>query len=256
MASTLLDLVIMTPSSAFGTSGTIPLGSAAAVNGVTYLSFSGVGATGGSQVSYSLLDPVNGGSEIGTATYTSSNNTLTSRTPTKSTTGSSFINASSGTLILASLRGEDLNSFIVAGQLLGTGTNDNASTGNVGEYLTSTVSSGSGVAFTSAGNVNITTLPLGAGDWDVGGIVGFFPSSNVSTIVVWTSSQSATVPADVIGQGAVTVLQATFTSGARQTVPVGDRRYSVASSTTAYLSAQITGSSGIAYGFMWARRPR
>lgn len=100
------DLAIMTPSSAFGTSATIPLGSAASVNGVTYLSFSAAGAVGGTAISYSLLDPVNGGSECGTATYTSSNTTLTGRTPTFSTT-SSGINASSGTLIQSAIRAED-----------------------------------------------------------------------------------------------------------------------------------------------------
>lgn len=133
MASTLIDLGIMTPSSAFGTSTTIPLGAAATVNGVTYLSFASAGATGGQQVSYSILDT--GASEIGTATYNSSNTTLTSRTPTKSTNGNAAIVASSAALIIATVRGEDLNSFIVAGQLLGTATNDNAASGNVGEYF-------------------------------------------------------------------------------------------------------------------------
>lgn len=96
----------MTVSSAFGTSSTIPLGSAATVSGVTYLSFSAAGATGGNQVSYSILDT--GNSEIGIANYTSSNTTLTSRTPTQSTNGGAAITASSAALIYATLRGEDL----------------------------------------------------------------------------------------------------------------------------------------------------
>ena len=107
MASGLLNLVVMTPSSAFGTSATIPLGVAATVNSVSYITFATAGALGGQQVSYSLLDPVNGGPEIGTAIYTSSNATLTNRTPNVSTNGSSYINASSGTLITATLRAQD-----------------------------------------------------------------------------------------------------------------------------------------------------
>lgn len=106
--STLFDLTIMTVSSAFGTSTTIPLGSAATVAGVTYLSFSAAGATGGTTVDYSILDPVNGGSEIGQTVYTSSNNTLTSRTPTKSTNGNAAITGSSGALIYCSPRAETL----------------------------------------------------------------------------------------------------------------------------------------------------
>lgn len=121
MASTLLDLVAMTVSSAPGTSPTIPLGAAATVNGITYLSFSAAGATGGSQVTYSILDT--GNSETGTATYTSSNATLTSRTPTKSTNGSSYIAASSAALILASARAEDIVTSVTAGTgLTGGGT--------------------------------------------------------------------------------------------------------------------------------------
>lgn len=104
----------MTVSSAFGTSSTIPLGAAATVNGVTFLSFSAAGATGGNQVSYSILDT--GNSEIGIATYTSSNTTLTSRTPTKSTNGGAAITASSAALIYATLRGEDLPITQAAGK--------------------------------------------------------------------------------------------------------------------------------------------
>lgn len=99
------DLVIMTPSSAFGTSPTIPIGNPATINGVTYLSFAAAGASSGATISYSLLDPLNGGSETGTATYNSSTS-LTSRTPTFST-NSSYINASSGCLIQSAIRAED-----------------------------------------------------------------------------------------------------------------------------------------------------
>ena len=113
--STLADLTIMTVSSAFGTGSTIPLGSAAAISGVTFLSFSGAGTAGGTTVSYSILDPVNGGSEIGQAVYTSSNTTLTSRTPTKSTNGNAAITGSSGALIYGTDRAEDIVTAVNAG---------------------------------------------------------------------------------------------------------------------------------------------
>src|SRR6266849_6231565 len=100
------DLVEMTVSSAFGTSSIIPLGAAATVGGVTFLSFASAGAAGGTVVDYSILDT--GASEIGTATYTSSNTTLTGRTPTKSTNANAAIVASSAALILGSARAETL----------------------------------------------------------------------------------------------------------------------------------------------------
>lgn len=111
----LFNLVAMTVSSAFGTSSTIPLSLAATLNGVTYLSFSSAGASGGTSIDYSILDT--GNSEIGTATYTSSNTTLTSRTPTKSTNANAAINASSAAVILCTPRAEDVGtvSQIISG---------------------------------------------------------------------------------------------------------------------------------------------
>jgi len=116
----------MTVSSAFGTSATIPLGSAATINGITYLSFSGAGATGGTPITYSILDT--GNSETGTATYTSSNTTLTGRTPTKSTNGGAAITASSASIILAPARAEDIVTAVTAGTNLTGGGSGGALT--------------------------------------------------------------------------------------------------------------------------------
>lgn len=108
MAS-VFDLVAMTVSSAPGTGSAIPLGTAATVNGVTYLSFALAGTAGGTSVDYSILDTA--ASEIGTATYTSSLTQLTARTPTKSTNGNAAINASSASVVLCSIRAETINTF-------------------------------------------------------------------------------------------------------------------------------------------------
>lgn len=127
MAS-LFNLVAMTVSSAFGTSATIPLGSPATISGVTYLSFALSGASGGTSVDYSILDT--GNSEIGTATYTSSNVTLTSRTPTKSTNGGAAIVATSAAVILCSPRAETL------GTVQSVGTGNSSQTGLTGGPIT------------------------------------------------------------------------------------------------------------------------
>lgn len=128
MAS-LFNLVAMTVSSAFGTSATIPLGAAATINGVTYLSFGSAGATNGTAVDYSILDT--GNSEIGTATYSTSGvNFLTARTPTDSTNGGAAIAATSAAIILCSPRAETL------GTVQSVGTGNSSQTGLTGGPIT------------------------------------------------------------------------------------------------------------------------
>jgi hypothetical protein len=253
VASTLLDLVIMTPSSAFGTGSTIPLGSAATVSGVTYLSFAGAGAAGGSQVSYSILDT--GNSEIGTATYTSSNTTLTSRTPTKSTNGNAAITASSAALVLGAVRGEDLNAFIVAGQLLATATNDNASAGNVGEIISATATSSN---LTSGSPANVTSVTLTPGDWDVS--AGFFfsgsgaPTSSDIWGAISTSSNSVSNTAGQFYRFRGATLSDPVIGG-----EAGPLRVSSSISVTYFANTQVIFSGGTAFNVvatMRARRPR
>jgi len=153
MAS-LFNLVAMTVSSAFGTSTTIPLGSAATINSVTYLSFALSGTTGGTSVDYSILDT--GNSEIGTATYTSSNVTLTSRSPTKSTNGGAAIAATSAAIILCSPRAETL------GTVQSVGTGNSSQTGLTGGPIT--ISGTLAVSlrtFTNSLAANVTLATIG-----------------------------------------------------------------------------------------------
>lgn len=252
MASTLLDLVVMTVSSAFGTSTTIPLSAAATVNGVTFLSFSAAGATGGQQVSYSILDT--GNSEIGTATYTSSNTTLTSRTPTQSTNGGAAITASSASLIYATVRGEDLNSFIVAGQLLGTSTNDDASAGNVGEYI----SHNNNVNVASSTVTTISSIALTAGDWDVTLGFAISGSGNPTSSDIWasidTSSNTMTnTPGLSYRLRGVTISDPVFSASA------GPYRVTVASSAspqTYYGNARVVWTPGVSMNVNMTLRAR
>ena len=223
---------------------------------MTYLSFSGAGTVGGATVSYSLLDPVNGGSEAGQAIWNSSNNTLTSRTPTKSTNGNAAITGSSGCIINGTLRGEDLTAFIVAGQLLGTATNDSASAGNVGEYVTANLASSSAVTFSSSVPVNITSTPLAAGDWDVSGItyVSLGGAASGSQGVTSLSTTSATQAG--IDSGAQ-AYQAAFTANLNQTVAPPTTRFSLSGTTTVYLVSQLTLTGTVnGWGRIRARRVR
>src|SRR5262249_14262350 len=73
-----------------------------------------------------------------------------------------------------------------AGQLPATATNDSASAGNLGEYVSSTIPSGSAVSLTTNTQANVTSIPLTAGDWDIDAVAQF--TGNVATTV---SSQEA-----------------------------------------------------------------
>lgn len=183
MAS-LFNLVAMSVSSAFGTSTTIPLGSAATISGVTYLSFALSGTAGGTSVDYSILDT--GNSEIGTATYTSSNTTLTSRTPTKSTNANLAIAATSAAVVLCSPRAETL------GTVQSVGTGNSSQTGLTGGPITISGSLAVSLSLatnTLAGNVAIST---GAATYVDG------PSVSVGTSGVWFASGSVTLTATAV----------------------------------------------------------
>jgi len=147
----------------------------------------------------------------------------------------------------------------------GTTTNDDASTGDVGEYLSSSVASGSAVTLTNVTTANITSKTLTAGDWDVDFSVGFTNNATLNWIDFGTSTTSATMP-----------------SGSNEALPGGDGNYfleragsfatstancdfsgqsqriSLASSTTIYLVVKASVASGTAkaFGFIGARRIR
>lgn len=147
-----------------------------------------------------------------------------------------------------------------AGQLVGTGTNDNALAGNVGEYIESVVPTGSAVSLTSAVNKDITTISLTAGDWDVTGTVGFI-AAGTTTCTITAGSISTTLNTIDFTNGRVTnLLFATVTPGAQawQYLPVPVCRFSLSSTTTMHLVATSTFAVSTMTGFgnIRARRVR
>lgn len=135
----------------------------------------------------------------------------------------------------------------------GTNTNDNAATGYVGEYLSSTAS---GISLTTATDANITSISLTAGDWDVEGTIAFAPSASPTLILASISSTSATASATMDG---TTYHQSTaFPAGSTQQINSGSRRFSLSATTTIYLVGRASFSSGtcLANGVIRARRAR
>jgi len=141
---------------------------------------------------------------------------------------------------------------------LGTTTNNDASAGQIGEYIESKVAIAAAVALTTGAAANITSIALTPGDWDVSGFIGFAPTATTSLTHTSGCSSAATVTMDVDGQTALTtpaIVPGTANEWV-QTIPV--RRISIAVNTTVYLvsHAVFTVSTLGGYGTIRARRMR
>ena len=145
---------------------------------------------------------------------------------------------------------------IVPTNITGTTTNNNASAGSVGEYISSVISTGSSVPLTTATATNVTSISLTAGDWDVEGWVNYdYGSATVTQSMAGLNTTSATIPTD--GSEAYSATQLTLTSSLG-TISLTRKRISIASTTTVYLVSQATFSAGTAsaFGGISARRVR
>ena len=143
------------------------------------------------------------------------------------------------------------------GQIPGTATNDNASAGNVGEYIEASVLAGSAVSLTAFTAADITFIDLTAGDWDVSTYAEFNPAATttVTNAQISVSTTSATV--DVIRRGFDSyVAGSAFPSPI--SVQANNVRISVNATTRVYMVASVgfAVSTLTAYGRITARRLR
>lgn len=129
--------------------------------------------------------------------------------------------------------------------------------GSVGEYVSSTVATGSSVSLTTNTTANITSISLTPGDWDVTGVVDFTFGATTS----YTNLQGgvSTTSATIGGQDSYFDFETaatvpTATKDPAFTVPTV--RLTLTSTTTVYLVAQatFTVSTLKAYGTLRARR--
>jgi hypothetical protein len=165
------------------------------------------------------------------------------------------------TAVTTAATGVTSNGTAAVGQLPGTTTNDNASTGNIGEYLSSNISSGSAIAFTTATPVTITSITLTAGDWDVRADIVFTgaASTTVTRILGSISTADNTINS-IAGARADTTFTGNTVFNTDGFVPVhsGPFRVSVSGSTPYFMAAQcdflVSTCSG--YGLFSARRVR
>lgn len=151
------------------------------------------------------------------------------------------------------------------GAVAGTATNDSAITGNVGEFVTATVATGSAVSLTTTVAANVTSISLTAGDWDVAWTVDFKPGATTSVTLMQTSISlvSATHNTQAGGSGIGTEALTIFDTAANVlggdfSEPGGPVRCSFSSTQTVFLvsSATFSISTMAAYGTIRARRVR
>ncbi len=138
--------------------------------------------------------------------------------------------------------------------LVGTGTNDNAVSMQVGEIISSVIASGSAVTVTRGAASDITNITLTAGDWDVWGNVTFpGVGTTASEIDAWVSSTSATIPDQSVRCG---IGVTGIANGSGMNAP--KLRFSLATTTTIYLTAFLANVSGngTGCGGIYARRRR
>lgn len=185
-----------------------------------------------------------------------------------SLSGGLTLGANGGVAGSLQFNGSTSGSFIISASALGTPqypgttTNDNAPTGDIGEYISSSIASGSAVSLSTGTPANITSISLTAGDWDVW--ASFYFITGAST--VFNNAQSSIS----LGSAALDTTNGRFNyfnaqaltgqypSGFPASITVGPIRLPLSGSTTVFMVAQgsFTTSTLVGYGILQARRRR
>ncbi len=143
--------------------------------------------------------------------------------------------------------------------IIGTNTNDNATAGRVGEYLSSSVLTGAAVAVLNNTAKTITSISLTAGDWDVSGSIVSKAAAGTTTAYIFASISLVNNTIPVFGaENNSSITNAPLAANNNDILCVGPMRISVAGPTTVFLVTQIgfAVSTMSAYGFIGARRVR
>ncbi|MGH7040481.1 MAG: hypothetical protein ACREE1_20370 [Stellaceae bacterium] len=150
------------------------------------------------------------------------------------------------------------------GQIVGTATDDAASVGNIGEYVSSTVAETGGVSLTNGVAINITSISLSPGDWDVWGKITVDQGSGNDGNLVNLAGTISDISENIVdySQGVLgTCLDSSTKSGAMRAVfNLSTTRFSLNATTTIYLVARANYANislpGTGFGTIAARRAR
>lgn len=142
--------------------------------------------------------------------------------------------------------------------IVGTTTNNNAAAGSVGQAVSSVIASGgTAIAITNNTPTDMTSISLTAGDWDVWGNIFFTYTGNSTLAQAWTATTSASTPFTA-DDSLCNANNYVLTSGEIQGISVPYQRYSLATTTTVYISglAMLTTGTANMCGGIYARRVR
>lgn len=147
--------------------------------------------------------------------------------------------------------------------VVGTATNDDAPVYRLGQYITSAVPGASAVTLTQSGNpyVDITSISLTPGDWELHFLILYFASVGVVGFSYADGGVGTVTGNDgtglIFGDNATEATEPPSTAAANE-MSVGGIRVSIATSKTYYLKALAAYSAGTAkaYGRISARRVR
>ena len=148
-----------------------------------------------------------------------------------------------------------------AGQLPGTATNDNASTGSVAEFFSASVAPGSAISLTNGTPINLNTgISLTAGDWDVSCDANFVFAATTSYTQLLASISATSATTNQTAGSFAQISSASNTPGTSTiiTVKAGPARVSLASTTTEFcvLNQAFATSTLTGWGILRARRVR
>lgn len=158
-----------------------------------------------------------------------------------------------------------------SGQLIGKGTatNDNAAAGYIGEYLIQSRVESAATSVTTATSLNVTSasLDLTAGDWDIEGMICYFPAGTTTVTNLFgsisktsaTLSGGDTTAVPTAGESRVNqAFPAAYVPGSEVTVPLPKTRASLTGNTSFYLvgRANFGTSTMTVFGSISARRVR
>jgi hypothetical protein len=184
-----------------------------------------------------------------------------SSTVTATITSNAVTNAQLAQMASRTIKGNNTASTanasdLSAGQFPATQTNDLASSGNIGEFVTSTVTSGAAKVLISTSVINVTSIQLTGGDWDVTGQVDYIAGGGA--VIQYMQQGSNTVSGALPSQDAFSsiVLGASVVTDPGNPIPLN--RISVSTTTTTFLVTKASFTIGTlsAYGSIRARRVR
>lgn len=144
-----------------------------------------------------------------------------------------------------------------SGLLAGTGTNDSAASGKIGEFVSSLISSATAFPATATYS-DLTSISLTAGDWDVSLGAWFTLNGSVTSLVLYgISTSSGNAFADGADGDNILKLSAPLSGGTASGF-IAPFRMSFATTTTVYFKyrADYTGGPPQARGRISARRVR